>query len=235
MKIHYAPLFGVGFGLITGIVWRQLKLGLYFGQILFTYVLLSLILLALMLLGTVLFVKKAPSSLILGKLSMLLITIIGVLFPFQVLESYFQKSRGIEYYSTREDTESNFGTKDLISVGKFVREITDPSIILASNNFMPNRPHGGADFLLPAETRRRFLLQGLRFQTGLIDPSVEQTKRMSLSNEFADQPTRSSLNELKRYGVEGFIVNLSLTNRREWTEFADELFRSGNFVYLQLK
>jgi hypothetical protein len=138
-------------------------------------------------------------------------------------------------YSVQENTEPIFGTNDLIEVGQFIRNRTEDNLILASNNFNRKLKHGGANYLLPAETRRRFLLQGLRFQTGLEEPSIEQTKRMALSIEFSENPSTLSLKRLKEYGVEGYVVNLALTDRRDWSEFATELFRSGNFVFMMLK
>lgn len=233
-SLHYALLLSLGFGLISGLAWRQLKLGLYLEQVL-SITSLNLIILGVALGSATFFVLKMAVSLNLGRVLLMFAIIIGVHFSFQFQEFFQMKQRGTEYYSMRENTESNFGTKDLISVGEFVRKSTDQQIILASNNFMPDRLNGGANFLLPVETQRRFLVQGLRFQTGQRDPSDEQLSRMRLSIEFADKPSSSSLNELKKYGVGGFIVNLSLTDQENWTEFAVELFRSGNFVYLQLK
>ena len=86
--------------------------------------------------------------------------------------------------------------------------------------------------MLPAETQRRFLMQGLAFQTGLAEPSTEQIQRMNLSFKFADQPSALVLKKLKEYGVKGYVVNLALTDRRDWSEFATEAFRSGDFVFL---
>jgi hypothetical protein len=57
---------------------------------------------------------------------------------------------------------------------------------------------------------------------------------MSLSLDFANNPTRQITAELKAYGVSGFVVNLSLTDNRDWSKFAIEKFRSGNFLYLEL-
>ena len=75
-------------------------------------------------------------------------------------------------------------------------------------------------------------MQGLAFQTGLADPSTDQIQRMNLSLEFADRPSALVLKRLKEYGVEGYVVNLALTDRRDWSEFATESFRSGDFVFL---
>jgi len=58
---------------------------------------------------------------------------------------------------------------------------------------------------------------------------------MSLSLEFANQPNTSTLVNLQRAGVSGFVVNLDLTKHRDWSEFAIERFQSGNYLYLELK
>ena len=94
---------------------------------------------------------------------------------------------------------------------------------------------GGGNYLASAETRRRFLIQGLRFQTGYELPTSEQLNRMTLSLDFANTPSASSLRKLNAYGVSGYVVNLSLTEHRDWSKFAIERFRSGDFVYLELR
>ena len=159
----------------------------------------------------------------------------GILFSFKVNTFFFNLSRTNHYYSLEETTIPVFGTSDLIAVGKFIRDNTNQEIVLASNNFYSDQFQGGFNYLLPAETQRRFLMQGLSFQTGLASPSTEQIKRMNLSLEFANQPSTLVLKRLKEYGVKGYVVNLALTDRRDWTEFATESFKSGDFVFLILK
>jgi len=174
---------------------------------------------------------------------------------------------------------------DLRAVGSYVRQNTDPDVILATNDFccfgsewwreIANNPEqhrsgslkwwstlertqwwknlenqygvdfitksvtdtlwGGDNYLVAAETRRRVLIQGLKFQvlTGL--PTQDQVNRMTLSLEFANNPSGPIVNQLRGYGVSGYIVNLKLTSQRSWSEFADELYRSGDFVYLELR
>ena len=94
---------------------------------------------------------------------------------------------------------------------------------------------GGDNYLIAAETRRRVLIQGLKFQVLTGVPTQDQTDRMTVSLAFANNPNGDSANALKNYGVSGYIVNLRLTDQRSWAEFAEELFRSGDFVYLQLR
>lgn len=96
---------------------------------------------------------------------------------------------------------------------------------------------GGHDYMLPAHIRRRFLAQGLRLYLLLQDESIsreEPLRRLRLSIEFANRPSSRSLAELRSLGVSGFVVNLSLTEQRDWSQFADEQFRMGNYVYLDL-
>jgi hypothetical protein len=95
---------------------------------------------------------------------------------------------------------------------------------------------GGDNYHLSAESRRRFLLLGLKFQTGGdAGPTPDQILRMTLSLQFANSPTANIAEDLKAYGVSGYVVNLSLTDRRDWSEFAVEKFRNSNFVYLELR
>jgi hypothetical protein len=151
---------------------------------------------------------------------------------------------------------SAFATTELRNVGDWIRRNTNESSILASNNFsfkgdgwwmrivknpekhamrLTETSWGGANYLLPAETRRRFLIQGPRFQVGYSLPSLDQIERMNVSLEFANRPDEATLRRLKEYGVTGFVVNLNLALERDWSRFAEEKFRSGSFVYLDLK
>lgn len=100
-------------------------------------------------------------------------------------------------------------------------------------NVLPGTLLGGDNYLLAAETRRRVLMQGLKWQTDI--PNQDQAIRMSISLEFANSPNAAVAKKLKQFGVSGYVVNLSLTNLRDWSEYAVERFRSGNFVYLELK
>lgn len=95
---------------------------------------------------------------------------------------------------------------------------------------------GGDNYSAAAATRRRFVMLGLGFQTGGVSgPNSDQIARMNLSLQFANSPSSENVNELKEFGASGFLVNLSLTDHRDWSEFAVEKFRSGNFVYLEFK
>lgn len=160
-------------------------------------------------------------------------------------------------YESWSGNSAPFADDDLREIGGWIQRNTKSNVILASNNFccagsdwwqqIVNDPTahlngvfgetgwGGANYLLPAESRRRFLIQGLRFQTGSEEPSTDQIKRMTISLEFANKPSQEVVEQLKFYGVSGYVANLTLTEHRDWSAFAVEKFRSGDFVYLELK
>jgi hypothetical protein len=179
------------------------------------------------------------------------------IFSGQLMNGYRQAATwGAGIYTSSGANAAAFGSEGLDEVSRYVRRTTPKDTILASNNFccfgeawfpqdvearvrsaetLGETSLGGANYLLPANTRRRFLVQGLRFQTGYRPPSRAQADRVRLSLSFANSPTQQDINELRQYGVSGFIVNLALTSRRDWSEFAVERFRSDDFVYLELK
>jgi hypothetical protein len=95
---------------------------------------------------------------------------------------------------------------------------------------------GGSSFQLAAEAQRRFLILGLKWQlTGFPPaPTPQQIERMSASLNFANSPSTSAVERLRRYGVSGYVVNLELTSGKDYSRFAEELFRNGKFAYLKI-
>lgn len=132
------------------------------------------------------------------------------------------RSGSLKWWSTLERTQWWKNLENQYGVDFITKSVTDTL-------------WGGDNYLIAAETRRRVLIQGLKFQvlTGL--PTQDQVNRMTLSLEFANNPSGLVVDQLRGYGVSGYIVNLKLTSQRSWSEFADELYRSGDFVYLELR
>jgi hypothetical protein len=152
-----------------------------------------------------------------------------------------------ELHHYTEGIEPAYPADDLKALGRFVRDNTQADTILASNNFccfgmewagsqLSDNWYGGANYLLPAETQRRFLVQGPRFQGSWKSsfPSTEMTERLRFTLEFANSPNAKAVAALRDRGVDGFIVNLELTNHRDWSRYARERFRAGRFIYLSL-
>ena len=223
------------FGLAFGITWRFYNWGLKLGNAIYPETLLIVSSISIFLLSLMLRFKKQLRVQFFNFLPTAFVLIAGVLFGFSANDYFRNVDNYDEYYSPESNIISNFGNSDLVLLGKYIRENTSEKLILASNNFYPDRFQGGSNFLLPAETRRRFLIQGLFHLTGSGEPSEEQTNRMNLSIEFAQSPSVLTLDRLKEYGVGGYVVNLALTNHRDWAEYSSELFRSGNYVFLVLR
>lgn len=222
-------------GLAFGIIWRFFNWGLKLGNAIYPETLLIVLLISLFSLSLMLRLRKYLRVQFLKFSLTTFVLIAGVLFGFSVNDYLRNVDNYDEYYSPELNVVSSFGTNDLILIGKFIRENTSEELILASNNFYPDRFQGGSNYLLPAETRRRFLIQGLFHLTGSGEPSKEQINRMNLSIEFAQSPSELTLKRLKEYGVGGYVVNLALTNHRDWAKYSSEVFRSGNFVFLVLR
>ncbi len=222
-------------GLAFGITWRLFNWGLKLGNAISPETLLIVALISFFLLSVMLRFKKQLRFQRLKFSLTIFVLVAGVLFGFSANDYFRNVNNYDEYYSPERNPVSNFGTTDLVLLGKYIRENTSEKLILASNNFYPDRFQGGSNFLLPAETRRRFLIQGLFHLTGSGEPSEEQTNRMTLSIEFAESPSALTLKRLKEYGVGGYVVNLTLTNRRDWAEYSSVAFQSGNYVFLLLR
>ena len=219
-------------GLIAGLYWRYRSLGILIGKVLPVEILFVFAMIVFLSFATAFTFNKKLRIYSPRFVLSLFIFISGVLFGFKIDDFFRNLNNPAEFYSLEKTTKPGFGTSDLIAVGGFIRNNTSPETVLASNNFYSDQFQGGFNYLLPAETQRRFLMQGLAFQTGFAEPSTEQIQRMNLSLKFADQPSALVLKKLKEYGVKGYVVNLALTDRRDWSEFATEAFRSGDFVFL---
>jgi hypothetical protein len=186
--------------------------------------------------------------------ALVLAACLGITIGIQLDSARRVATYGPSVYESSQNNDAAFPTTNLRAVGKYIRLNTDNDLVLATNDFccfgnswwesIANSPEeyignatrwGGDNHLLVAESRRRILIQGLAFQLGADTPSPEQIQRMSLSLEFANQPNTSTLVNLQRAGVSGFVVNLDLTKHRDWSEFAIERFQSGNYLYLELK
>ena len=94
---------------------------------------------------------------------------------------------------------------------------------------------GGANYLLPAITQRRFLIQGMRFQIFYGLPSFsEHIQRMNISLRFANDPDQPTKQALVDYGVKYFIVNKQLTLVTDWSVYAKTIYENKSFALLAL-
>jgi hypothetical protein len=93
---------------------------------------------------------------------------------------------------------------------------------------------GGTNFVLPAYSKRRFLIQGPRFLWGLSDPPAWAIARMSATLGFANSPSEQTVMALRKFKVEYFVVDLESTTQRTWLPFGSLLYQNRSFAILQL-
>jgi hypothetical protein len=158
-----------------------------------------------------------------------------------------------EFYSPGLINAAANATVDLQSVAEFARSMSSVHDVFASNNFCcfgdtwwketlskpvfgTESSMGGANYLLPAITQRRFLIQGMRFQIFYGLPGFgEHIHRMNISLGFANDPDQPTKNALLDYGVKYFIVNKQLTLVSDWSLYAKTIYENRSFILLALQ
>lgn len=158
-----------------------------------------------------------------------------------------------EFYSPGLINAAANATVDLNSVAEFARSMSSVHDVFASNNFCcfgdtwwketlskpvfgTESSMGGANYLLPAITQRRFLIQGMRFQIFYGLPGFgEHIQRMNISLGFANDPDQPTRNALLDYGVKYFIVNKQLTLVSDWSLYAKTVYENKSFILLALQ
>jgi len=147
--------------------------------------------------------------------------------------------------------ESVIGTPDEIAAGRWMESNLPIDAIIASNHFcgrekcfgsnwfneqvnLTTSNFGGSNFLLPAYSERRFLIQGPRFLWGLNNPPAWAIDRMNATLNFANSPNEHSLMALRKFDVEYFVVDLESSAQRTWMPFGRLLYQNPSFAILQL-
>ena len=149
------------------------------------------------------------------------------------------------------------------AVGRWSRANTNASDVLASNFFCTQAECAGEDWfdeygqriiphrIGPAEslevggvrfgavelalvTERRFLIQGYAWLWTYGEPPAWLEERVELSVGFANSPTEDEHRRLVEAGVDWFVVDLRLTETREWLPTTPVVYDDGKFVVLRL-
>jgi len=153
--------------------------------------------------------------------------------------------------------ESIIGTRDEIDAGRWIKSNVPVDAIIASNHFcgrekcfgsnwfneqldltsytLGGDTFGGTNFLLPAYSERRFLIQGPRFLFGLNTPPAWAIDRMGATLDFANSPNEQSLMALRKFYVEYFVVDLESTAQQSWLPFGKVLYQNRSFAILRLR
>lgn len=155
--------------------------------------------------------------------------------------------------------ESIVGTTDEIAAGRWLRSYVPVDAVIASNHFcgpsqcfgadwfneqvdsfrttpkFSTELFGGANFILPAYSERRFLIQGPRFLWGLSNPPEWAIARMNATLDFANGPNENTLQALRTFDVQYFVVDLASTTKRTWIPFGKLIYQNHSFAILKLQ
>jgi hypothetical protein len=140
------------------------------------------------------------------------------------------------------------GTADDIQIGKSISSMTPEDAIIASNyfcdeqcdvsNYSQNRADwsvGGEAMFLSVYSHRRFLVTGYGYMWQNVPPSQDVINRIDISLRFGSQPSEESLRELLAYNVAYFVVDKTMTETRDWSQFGSTISSNNRYVLLQLK
>jgi hypothetical protein len=172
-------------------------------------------------------------------------------------QSRSQLTKGPEL--TQEQASIAIGAPDQIDVGIWIRKNVKPNALLASNYFcenacdgmnwfeddfklldesynFPPTPNslGSFDMILPLYAERKFLIQGSRFLLVNGMDRNEIRRRMSATLRFANMPNNASLSNVRKYGVEYFVIDRLATIQDTWDPYAKELYRNNSFIVLRI-
>lgn len=129
---------------------------------------------------------------------------------------------------------SLLGPTESVVVGDWLRRNTDNTDLIATNYIIDKEGKPIEDYSLGVWSKRSFLLLGpemfkVSFYFG--EGSTKASEVLAFSNT-ADS---LSATQLLRYGVKWFIIDTTLTERRNWAPYAERVFSSGRFIVLRLR
>lgn len=124
------------------------------------------------------------------------------------------------------------GTQDIQTIAARLKQVSRESDLIATNHLFSIQGGALSDFSLAAWSGREFLILGPRFGGEIIGRKAEAIEN---SMQFADAPTTVTCRPLEEAGVRWFIVDLQLTDTRNWSVCAEEIFRAGDFTLLSMR
>lgn len=129
------------------------------------------------------------------------------------------------------EIELSLGSYESRRIGEWLVKNSSITDLVATNNLVTESGSPSSDFSLAVWSERTFLVIAPDFFRG---DSAELQAAVELSNRWANQPDSKLCDELRNRGVGWFIINLGLTNNRDWTVCAKERYRSDPFALLQI-
>jgi len=135
---------------------------------------------------------------------------------------------------SRENAVSLLGPPESLAVGDWLRHNTDSTDLVATNYIINKEGKPIEDYSLGVWSRRPFLMLGpgmFRVSFYFGEGSIKASETLS----FANTADSFSAKQLLRYGVKWFIIDTTLTERRNWSPYAKNVYHSGRFIVLRLR
>lgn len=134
--------------------------------------------------------------------------------------------------SPDEEIETILGTSEIQEVGVWLSENSSSGQMVATNHLFSSESENiyGDDYSLAVWSQREFLVLGPKF----LDAQIVASRAIDLSIQFAERPTESVSKQLSELGVAWFVVDKSVTERRNWEPFGRTVFDNRSFAILKL-
>jgi len=134
--------------------------------------------------------------------------------------------------SPDEEIETILGSSEIQEVGVWLSENSSSGQMVATNHLFSSESENiyGDDYSLAVWSQREFLVLGPKF----LDAQIVASRAIDLSIQFAERPTESVSKQLSELGVAWFVVDKSVTERRNWEPFGRTVFDNRSFAILKL-
>jgi len=134
--------------------------------------------------------------------------------------------------ATRSALATYLGSPDDEAVGLWIRENTDAGSLIATNSLLKVGPEDAFDddYSLAMWSDREFLVIGPRFASATKTAKYE----IDLCLRFGSEPTTKDLETLTDLGVRWFVIDLAVTDHRDWDEYGAVVFKTDSLWILRL-
>lgn len=124
------------------------------------------------------------------------------------------------------------GSSDIRSTADILRRISRESDLIGTNHLFSLEGKLMSDFSLAAWSKREFYILGPNFG-GVV--TGERAEAIENSMQFAESPNTETCRPLEVAGVKWFVVDLRLTETRDWSRCAVEYMSEGHYTLLKMR
>lgn len=124
-----------------------------------------------------------------------------------------------------------YGSVEERDLGIWLRSNSDPGDLIATHHFRDTQSGElHSNFALASWSQREFLVLGPQF----LRDTKDLEKKMQLCDSFGAQPSVNGAGELRRLGVDWFVVDSHKSQFLTWDKTWDVRFGNGRFLVVKL-